>query len=88
MTFLSPVGMSALLVGLPLVSGKLGLHDSLLLLILSVMVGTSAFITAFSNKVWHFYVAQLGSYFSICVYSTARSLLTKGTTCLKKILSL
>jgi len=66
-----------LFVFMPLVSGKLKLNDSTLLMIISICETFSNLLSPFMTNLWLFYGTQFLNTIGYCKYSTARSLLSK-----------
>ena len=66
-----------LVVVMPIFSGKLKIHDSMLLFIILICEVVSSFITAFVTKLWQFYLAQGLGAIGYCKYSLVRSLMAQ-----------
>jgi len=66
-----------LFIFMPLVSGKLKLKDSTLLIIISICETFSNLLAPFVTNLWLFYGTQFLGMIGYCKYSTTRSLLSK-----------
>ena len=67
-----------MLVVIPLLSVKLQLHESTILILTCGLVAVSTAATAFVSTLVQFYIVQIGVGSLICVYAVARSLFTKS----------
>ena len=69
--------MTGLFVVMPILSGKLKLHEGLILTIVTALTATGIFLSGFATKLWHFYVTEAFSIMRYCQYSAAMALFTK-----------
>jgi hypothetical protein len=67
----------ALLVIMPIVSSKLQIHETIILVFISISVAIAQILGAFVTKEWQLWVTQSMLFLQIAQYATARSLVTK-----------
>ncbi len=74
---MSLLGFFCLMVIMPIFSGKLQIHDTLLLLVIVTCDVVSSAILPFVDSLWQFYLARGLGTIGYCKYSVVRSLLSK-----------
>ncbi len=74
---MSLLSFVCLMIIMPIFSGKLQVHDALMLFIISVCEVVSAAVIPFTNTLWQFYLAQALGTMGYCKYAVVRSLLSK-----------
>jgi len=67
-----------LVVIMPIFSGKLQIHDALMLFVILIFEVVSSFITPFVSTLWQFYLAQGVGTIGYCKYAVVRSLMSKS----------
>ena len=58
-----------LIVVMPIISGKMKLHDSMILFIISLAETLASALTPLATKLWHFYLIQAVASIGYCKYS-------------------
>ena len=70
--YLRIIGMFGLLVVIPIVSGKLQMHEGLVLTAINYTVAIGAILSAYAVTLWQFYIGQGLTFLWISQYSVAR----------------
>ena len=72
------LSMFGLLVVMPIISGKLHIHEGLILTFITGTTTIGITLQGFAKKLWHFYVCEVFCMMRYSQYSTARALFTKS----------